>query len=107
MGVIFPDPNATAVNFIDKLRYIDSLTDVGSGGMLGLVILIVIFSVLFLMMKSFKMESALAVSALITAVCGVLIRIMILTNDLIIYISIIMFVGALYFLRRSSSQFDV
>ena len=107
MGIVFPAPNASDVTFIAKLRYIDRLTDVGSGGMLGIGILLMIFFPLFLMMKAFKMESALAVAALITAVCGILVRILLPTNDLVLYISIILFIGALYFLKRSSSQLEI
>ena len=107
MGIVFPAPNASDVTFISKLQYIDSLTDVGSGGILGIGIILIIFFPLFLMMKAFKMESALAVAALITAICGILVRILLPINDLIIYISIIILVGALYFLRRSSSQTEI
>jgi uncharacterized membrane protein len=96
MPQIFPHPNATAVGFINNLRYIDSLTDVGAGGLIGVILMIVILAVLFLIMKAFRSESAFIVASFITAVLGILIRILLLTNDLVVYISIILFCISLY-----------
>jgi hypothetical protein len=99
------EPPTDVVTFAEKIAYIDSLTDIGFGGMLGIGMMIVIFSVLFLMMKSFRMDTAWAPAALITAVCGILIRVFLPISDNVIYISIVILaISVLGLMKESSNQ---
>lgn len=101
--VFAPPTNVTT--FAQKIAYIDGLTNVGFGGMLGIMMLIVIFGILIMMMKSFKFETIFAPAAFITAFCGILIRILLPINNNVIYISIILFViGLLYLIKESHGQ---
>lgn len=104
---IFPTPNGTAVGFINQLKYINSLTDVGSnGGILGLFILIVVGGSIFLMMKSFKTESAFVVATLLTSILALYLRTLQLVGDAVLYITIILFIGGILYMLREASNYE-
>lgn len=104
IDLIFPAPT-NVTTFAQQIAYIDNLTNVGYGGMLGIMMLLVIFFVLIMMMKAFKFEVIFAPACFITAFLGILIRVLFPISDNIIYISIIMFViGLLYLKKESASQ---
>lgn len=107
IGLIFPDPTNNTITFLDKLYYINSLTDVGFGGVLGLCLILVVGFGLFFMLKSFKFEYAFATAAFITAIFTVFFRILDLVNDTILYSTIIIFVISYILLRKISSQGEV
>lgn len=95
--------NRTLVGFINK---INSFTDVGEGGILGLFIMIVIGVPLFLMMRTYGNERAFAVSGLITSLIGLFLRIFGLISDTVFYISIILLVGSLLLLIKEAAQYE-
>lgn len=107
IGTVFSDPTNNTISFLDQLHYINNLTDVGFGGVIGLAIVLVVGFGLFFMLKAFKFEGALAVAAFIAAFIAVLFRILELVNDYILYTTIIIFVIAFYLLKKYSSQFEV
>lgn len=103
MSLIF-EPCSNCTTFIQKLLYADSLTDVGQGGMLGLIFLIVIGSVLFLMMKGWEFEKGFATSMFITSFLGILLSIMGLVSNKIIYLFIILLVVSVFLLFKSNDS---
>lgn len=100
MDLIFPPCN-NCTTFFQRILYIDSLTDVGFGGILGILFMLIIGSVLFLTMKAFQFEKAFAVSMLITSFLGIFISLMGLLSNKIIYLFIILLVISLYLLFKS------
>lgn len=99
----FTVDNSTLIGLIQK---INSFTDVGQGGMIGIFILIVVGAGLFLMMRSFGNERALPVSMLITSVIGVLLRLIDLIGDEVFWICIALLLVAVLMLIREQSQFE-
>lgn len=102
MGTVFADPQ-NVTSFFQKIVYINSLTDVGFGGVIGLSILMVVGFGLFFMMKAFRFEGALTVSLFITSFIAVLLRIYTLINDWTLYATIILFVVSFFYLKKSSN----
>lgn len=103
VDLVFPPPQ-NATTFIQKLQYLDSLTDVGFGGVLGMSFLLIIFGALFLMQKAFAVEKALAVSLLITSVLSILLSSFGFVSDKIIYIGITALVASVFMLINRDSQ---
>lgn len=103
---VFAAPN-NVTTFAEKLAYIDGLTNIGYGGMLGPGMMLVIFFCLTFMMKAFRFETAIAPAAFITAFLGILIRVLLPLSDSIIYISIIFCVIGLLFLKNHSGQQEI
>jgi len=102
---VFANPK-NVTDFPQMLQYFNNLTDIGAGGMLGIIFLILIGAILFLMMKAYKFESAITVSLLITSIFGILFRIIGLINDYALYVCIIFLVGSIYALMREAAKSD-
>jgi hypothetical protein len=106
---VFSPPPSGSFSFMAKFCYLNSLTDISGGGMLGIIFLIVIGFSLFLMMKSFKSESAMGVSIMITSVIGMIMRLFstcTIVNDYVMYILIGLFVVSIFVLRKESSLYE-
>jgi cytochrome bd-type quinol oxidase subunit 1 len=101
------DNISSADSVINTINYVFKLTDIGFGPVLGIMILIVINSVLFLMMKSYTQDRAFAVSLVITCILGIFIRLLGWINDGTLYICIILLVAGIYMLVKESSQGEV
>jgi len=106
VDLVFDAPT-NVTTFVQKIAYLDGLTDVGFGGILGVVFLLIIFGVLILMMKSFRFESVIAPASFITAFLGILIRILFPISDQIIYISIIILIIGLLYLKNNDAQQEI
>ncbi len=106
VNLVFSPPS-NVTTFVQHLSYIDGLTDIGYGGMLGIVFMVIIFFILNLIMKSFRTETTFAPAAMITAVCGILIRVFFPLSDNIIYISIILFVIGLLYAKKDASNQEI
>lgn len=104
--MLFAKPD-NATTFLKQLEYFNSLTDVGAGGVLGIVILLVIGASLFGMMKAFSYDKALGVSMLITSFLGILLAILGLVDNKIIYICLIILVFALFQLYKKSKEGEI
>jgi len=100
------DLSLTNSSLMGWLAKVNSFTDVGEGGILGFFILLVIGVPLFLMMKSYGNERALAVSGFITTLIGLFLRIFGLINDTTFYICIIVLVGSLILLFKEAAQYE-
>lgn len=85
---------------------INSFTDVGGGGMLGIFILLVVGGVLFMMMKAYGNEKAFSVSMMITALVGAFLRILNLVSDTIMYICILIFAVGFLLMMKEGEKYD-
>lgn len=85
---------------------INSFTDVGQGGMLGIFILLVVGGVLFMMMKAYGTEKALSVTMLITSLVGLILRVLGLIGDTVFYICIMLFVVGIIFMMRDAEKYE-
>lgn len=101
--LVFP-PCSNCTTLIQQIQYLDSLTDVGFGGILGIVFLLVIGGVLFLMQKAFAVEKAFAVSMFITSFIGFLLAAMDLVASKIIYLCLTTLVISIFLLTRSQDR---
>ena len=91
---------------VGMLQKINSFTDVGQGGILGIFILIVVGGVLYLMMKGYGNEKSLAVTMFVTSIIGLLLRLLGLISDYVFYICVILFVVGIVFLLKDAGQFE-
>ena len=101
--MLFAKPD-NATTFIKQIDYFNKLTDTGTGGVLGIAILLVIGASLFGMMKAFSFDKALGVSMLITSFLGVMLGILGLVDNKTIYISLILLIFALFQLFKKSKE---
>jgi len=85
---------------------INSFTDVGNGGILGIFILIIVAGTLFLMMKTYGFERALSVTMIITSVIGLLLKVIGLISNFIFYICIVLLVVGIIFLIIDSEKYE-
>lgn len=95
---------SNCTTLIQQIQYLDSLTDVGFGGVFGIVMLIAVAGILFLVQKAFAVEKAFAVSLFITAFLGILLAIMGLVSNNIIYIVLITLAIAVFMLLKRSDS---
>lgn len=95
--------DSSLFGLIDK---INSFTDVGQGGVFGLMILLVVGGGLFLMMKGYGNERALSVSLLVTSIIGVFLRLFQWIGDSIFYICLILFVVSIIFMIKDSEKYE-
>jgi len=91
-------------SFIQQLQFINSMTDVGWGGVLGSGMLMVIFAVLFMIQKAFSYEKSFVTTALITGFVGIIFRILGLVNDFVLYLCIAGIIFSFYFLYKESQE---
>ena len=91
---------------IGMLQKINSFTDVGFGGILGIFILLVVGGVLYLMMKGYGNEKSLSVTMFITSIIGLFLRLMGLISDYVFYICVILFVVWIIFLLKDAGQYE-
>lgn len=85
---------------MQQIYYFDSLTDVGFGGVIGLVMMILIGGFLFMSMKAFSTEKALGASLFITSILGILAGTMGLLSDNILYTLLVTFAISLFLLIK-------
>ncbi len=101
---LFTRPN-NETTFLKQLNYFNRLTDTGiTGGVLGIVILMVIGASLFGIMKAFSFDKALGVSMLITSFLGILLAILGLVDSGLIFILLIILVYSLFELFKKSKE---
>ena len=100
-GAVFPEPDNITTP-LQSIAYINQLTDVGSGPMLGTIIYFLMVAVLFMGMKSYTNERAAAASLFISSIIGILLRIFGWINDTGVYISLILMIIAIFQLWRKN-----
>lgn len=93
-------------SFLGLLNKINSFTDVGQGGILGIFILLVIGSMLFMMMKSYGNERALSVTMLVVSILGIFLRIIGWIGDKVFYICLVLLVLGIIFLIKDAEKYE-
>jgi hypothetical protein len=93
-------------SLMGMFQKINSFTDVGQGGILGIFILIVIGVVMFMMMKAYGNEKALSVTMFVTSLIGLFLRILGLIGEKVFYICIVLFVVGVIFMMKDAEKYD-
>lgn len=88
------------------LAKLNSFTDVGSGGILGIFILLIVGGTLFLMMKTYGMERSLSVTMIITSIVGLLLRILSLIGDFVFYVCIVLLILGIILLLMDTEKYE-
>jgi len=104
-GQIF-DFTVNDSSLVGLIQKINSFTDVGQGGVLGIFILLIVGGILFMMMKNYGNERALAVTMFVTSLVGMLLRLIGLIGDNVFYICLILFVLGLILLIKEAEKFE-
>lgn len=104
MAQVFAHP-VNLTDFLKQVQYINSLTDVGFGGALGIIIEAIVFFSIFLLTKAYTYERSFATSMIVTSFIAVLLRIWGLLNDTILTLTLIVLVISFYFLWKESDGF--
>lgn len=104
-GQVF-DFTVTDSSLVGLLQKINSFTDVGQGGVIGILIMIVVGGALFLMMRSFGNERAFPVAMLVTALVGLFLRIMDFIGDEVFWVSIALLIVSVLILLREQGQYE-
>ena len=104
-GQVF-DFTVTNSSLVGLLQKINSFTDVGQGGVLGIFILLVVGGGLFLMMRANGNERAFPVATLVTALIGIFLRILGFINDMVFWVCISLFVVGVIYLVKEQGQYE-
>lgn len=96
----------TDSSLIGLLQKINSFTDVGQGGMLGIFILIVVGGALTLMLRATGNERAFPVAGIVTTIIAIFLRILGLIIDSIMWICIGIFIVSVIFLIKEQGQYE-
>lgn len=99
----FTMTNGTLTELLGK---INSFTDVGQGGVLGLFIMIVVGGTLYFMMSKYGRKDAFGVATTITGVFAILLRILGLVTDYILWIAIALTIIGIYFIHEEASNYE-
>ena len=91
---------------IGLLQKINSFTDVGQGGMLGIFILIVVGGALTLMLRASGNERAFPVAGIVISIVGIFLRILGLIIDPVMWICIGIFIISVIFLVKEQGQYE-
>jgi hypothetical protein len=101
--LVFEAPQNSS-NFFQMMEYFNSLTDVtGAGSVFWLVMLVVMATMIFLMMKGFTTEKSLSVTFIITFTMAFLLRLLDWVNDYVVAVTAILAIFGLYMLMKDES----
>lgn len=106
VGQVFDFDVSGNSSLIGMLQKINSFTDVGQGGILGIFILLVVGGALILMLKASGSERSFPVATLVTSIIGVFLRILGFINDTVLWICVALFIVALLYLIREQGQYE-
>lgn len=95
--------NGTLTEFLTK---INSFTDVGQGGILGVFILIVVTGTLYFMMSARGRKDAFGISLTINGILCIFLRLLSLVNDYVLWISIGLMIIGIYFIHEEASNYE-
>jgi hypothetical protein len=104
-NMTFPPPQ-NATDFTAFLKYMNSLTDVGSGGNLGILFLVLISGVLFMMTKAFGTERALGISFFITGIFAGLFRLLDLVNNYVVSVCTILAAMGVWLYFKEAAPYE-
>jgi hypothetical protein len=103
---VFDFSSPVGTTFVEMLAKINSFTDIGPGGIMGIFILLVVGCTLWLMMKGYGNERAFGVTGLILGVIAVFLRLFSLINDGTLYIIIIFAVVGIILLLKEAANYE-
>lgn len=90
----------------ELLQKVNSFTDVGYGGVLGILFLFVIGASLFLISRKYGNERALGISSFVVVFFAIIFRIFGLISDGVLTICIILFILGVGMLIKDSAQYE-
>lgn len=96
----------TDSSFMGLIQKINSFTDVGPGGIIGQLILIIVGAMMFMMTKVYGNERALAVTMLSVSFVGVFLRLIGLIGDITFYICLLLFAIGFILLIKEAEKFE-
>lgn len=105
VGQVF-DFSLNDSSLVGMFLKINSFTDVGHGGALGIFILLIVAAALFLMMKTYGFERSLTVTMLITSLIGLLLKIIGLIGDMVFIICIVLLIIGVILLIIDAEKYD-
>lgn len=105
MSLIFDNPQ-NVTTFLQQIQYINGLTDVGFGGVLGILILFILGGVLFLMMRSYGPERAIGVSTFVIGIIGILLRMLQLVNNYAVTVCVLLTVLGIYLIVKEAAPYE-
>ena len=105
VGEVF-DFTVSDSSLVGMLQKINSFTDVGQGGILGIFILLIVGGGLFFMMRTSGNERAFPVALFVTSIIGLFLRLLGLIGDPVFWICIALLVIAILFLIKEQGQFE-
>lgn len=93
-------------SFMGLLHKIDSFTDVGPGGVLGILIMILVGGGLTMMLRQSGNERAFPVGLFVASLIGIFLRIMNFIGDKIFWACIALLIISIIFLIREQGKFE-
>lgn len=102
MAIFNFDTNAT--DFIGMLKDINTFSDMGQGGIVGIVILLLTFAGAFLVSKAFSFEKSFGYAGFATAIIGMFLGAMGLINAFTFEVVLVLLVISLFFLWKERSN---
>jgi len=90
--MVFPQPNITRP--YELITYSNTVTD----GMFGVIILLCLFIVIFMSLKTYKTSAAMGAACFITTLLAIMLRLMGALSDTILFVCIFATLGSLSFL---------
>jgi len=105
VDLVFPAPTNQS-SFFDMIGYFNSLTDVGQGSMFWTVILIVMASMAFLMMKAYSVEKAAGIAFIFSAIMAFFFRMLGWVNDYVLTICVILMIFGVILLVKEGAVYE-
>jgi hypothetical protein len=105
VGEVF-DFTVSDSSLIGLLQKINSFTDVGQGGILGIFILVVVGGALVLMLRGYGNERAFPVAGIVISIIGIFLKILGLIIDSVLWICIAIFVVSVIYLVKEQGQYE-
>lgn len=105
VGEVF-DFTVTDSSLVGLIQKINSFTDVGFGGVIGIFIMILVGGVLFLMMRNYGNERAFPVAMLVVALLGLFLRVLTLVGDTVFWVSISLLIVSVLLLFKEQGQYE-
>ena len=102
LKMIFPDENITGLP--DLFLYISSGTNTFLADAMGIGLSLVIFYILFMMLKSYSFDKAFVTSSFVTVILGLFLMKIGLLKPATWWIEIILLIVAYYFLHEEWSK---
>lgn len=100
------DFTVTDSSLIGLLQKINSFTDVGQGGILGIFVLIVVGGSLLMMMRGFGNERSFSVTSLVLFIVAILLRIMNFITDLVLGVCVALGIIGIIYLIKEQGQYE-